>query len=416
MSLKIKISKPSIASESRPAKRRIQRIESDEDVEANTYESAYDPPAEGSRRKKSRTTSRIASGESGDDDYADADADVDVDVDIDGDIEDTRFLPEPPPLPIQAPSPVETRRRLSSAGASSSKSRHKESKSTKSKSSSKKPRRQVVWTDDEDEEFDDPDVVVTDDDDFDPEPDHASRKGGKGKSAKSAAGKFSGKSKNAKEKEREEKEITFRDERKLPSSIPARSSKPQDSPPKPAPSLVPDPLEGLNLQPKRKLPPIKKNKPSTAGSTAPSTPSTAKAIPAAAEKKDSHLTPAPTSNQVGTRKPAGASADLNLLDSSVYSELFKSAPGTSTPNSGLNRKQKEEERKRELNRMREEARAKREAEARSSFDLQAAPEKIERFVLSRLRGSTARYPNVLGAAFKEMYERSRAPPPTGEQR
>ena len=35
----------------------------------------------------------------------------------------------------------------------------------------------------------------------------------------------------------------------------------------------------------------------------------------------------------------------------------------STPNSGLNRKQKEEERRRELNRMREEARAKREAEA-----------------------------------------------------
>ena len=159
--------------------------------------------------------------------------------------------------------------------------------------------------------------------DFDPEPDYSGRKSGKGKSAKSTAGKTSGRSKGGKEKE--EKEITFRDERKLPSSIPARSSKPQEEPPKPAPSYIPDPLEGLNLQPKRKLPPIKKNKPSTAGSTAPSTPSTTKPIPVPAEKKDSHLTPAPTSNQVGTRKPAGASADLNLLDSSVYSELFKSA-------------------------------------------------------------------------------------------
>ena len=243
-----------------------------------------------------------------------------MEVDIDGDIEDTRFLPEPPPLPPA--SPVETRRTLSSAGASSSKSRPKESKSSKSKS--KKPRRQVVWTDDEDDEFDDPDVVVTDDDDFDPEPDYSGRKSGKGKAAKSTAGKSNGRSKAAKEKE--EKEITFRDERKLPSSIPARGSKPQDEPPKPALPHIPDPLEGLNLQPKRKLPPIKKNKPSTAGSTAPSTPSAAKSIPATTvEKKDSHLTPAPTSNQVGTRKPAGASADLNLLDSSVYSELFKSA-------------------------------------------------------------------------------------------
>ena len=38
-------------------------------------------------------------------------------------------------------------------------------------------------------------------------------------------------------------------------------------------------------------------------------------------------------------------------------------PGGSTPNSGLNRKEKEEERKRELNKMREEARAKRAEEA-----------------------------------------------------
>ncbi|KAI0372889.1 hypothetical protein BV20DRAFT_1050317 [Pilatotrama ljubarskyi] len=412
MSLKIKISKQNLTSESRPTKRRIQRIESDDEDDAgDAPESSHGPPAAVPRRKKPRRASRGASGNSGDE-YAEGD----VEVDIDGDIEDTRFLPEPQPTISRSLSPAAgSKRRLSNAQASSSKARAKESKSAKSKAPGKKPRRQVVWTDDEDEEFDDPEVVVTDDDDFDPEPDYSSKKAGKGKSGKAGAGKAGTKGKSAKEKE--EKEIAFRDERKLPPSVPASSQRlqVQDQGLRSNSALPVELPDEASLPKKRKLPPIKKNKPSTAGSTAPSTPSAAKAAVAATEKKET-LTPAPTSNQVGTRKPAGASTDLNLLDSSVYSELFKSTPGASTPNSGLNRKQKEEERRRELNRMRDEARAKRQAEAKNSFDLQAAPEKIERFVLHRLRHSTARFPNVLGATFKEMYDRRRAPVPSSEQK
>ncbi|KAI0819224.1 hypothetical protein BC628DRAFT_1333433 [Trametes gibbosa] len=405
MSLKIKISKNSVTSESRPVKRRKQRIDSDDEGQDIPYEQ----PAESSRRKKAHTLNRIAV----DDDYADADEDVDVD--IDGDIEDTRFLPEPLAGPSRSLSPAPpAKRRLSNATGSSSKARAKESKLAKTKSSTKRSRRAVVWTDDEDDdEFDDPDVVMTDDDDFDPEPGYRKVGTGKGKSGKVGAGKIVGKTKAMKE----EKEIVFRDERKLPAA--------QDSSKRPRPqeegqkNTVPsalDLVDEVSLPKKRKLPTIKKNKPSTAGSTAPSTPSVVKPVASVPEKTQTLLTPAPTSNQVGARKPAGASADLNLLDSSVYSELFKSKPGLSAPNSGLNRKQKEEERKKELHRMRDEARAKREAESENAFDLQAAPDKVERFVLHRLRHSTARFPNVLGATFKEMYDRSRATASTAQPR
>ncbi|KAL7283581.1 hypothetical protein PYCCODRAFT_1473205 [Trametes coccinea BRFM310] len=405
MSLKIRIGKPNLISESRPSKRRIQRIESEDEEEANSHEPSH---VEAPQQKKRRTSGR----HSGDDD--DAEGEAEVDVDIDGDIEDTRFLPDPPPTASRSMSPAAgTKRRLSSAAASSGKARAKESKPAKSKSSGKKPRRQVVWTDDEDEEeFDDPEVVVTDDDDFDPEPDYSSKKSGKAKSTKTGSGKAGGKSKGGKDKD--DKEITFRDERKITATNPGLSERPS-GPVRSSSVLAVDPLDEANIPKKRKLPPIKKNKPSTAGSTAPSTPSAPKPLGVASDKKET-LTPALTSNQVGTRKPAGASADLNLLDSSVYSELFKSKPGAATPNSGLNRKQKEEERRRELNKMRDEARAKREADAKNSFDLQAAPEKIERFVLLRLRHSTARYPNVLGAVFKEMYDRNRASAPVAEHR
>ncbi|KAI0780700.1 hypothetical protein BD413DRAFT_9283 [Trametes elegans] len=414
MSLKIKINKQNLT-ESRPAKRRIQRVESDDDdgEGSNQAHESYELPPERSRRKKARTSSRAVSGESGDDTYPAGDADIEVD--IDGELEDTRFLPEPRTVASRSLSPATGSRRRSANPAPSSSKLRKEPKPTKTKSSGKKPRRQVVWTDDEDEEFDDPEVVVTDDDDFDPEPEYSDRRSAKGKAGKGGTIKIGGKSKVTKEKE--DKEITFRDERKIHSSIHDFAKRPEAQ--RSNSALTSELFDETSISKKRKLPPIKKNKPPTTGSTAPSTPSTAKvASMAASAGEKSHLTPALTSNQVGQRKPAGASADLNLLDSSVYSELFKSAPGVSTPNSGLNRKQKEEERKRELHRMREEARAKREAEGRNSFDLQAAPEKIERFVLHRLRHSTARFPNVLGATFKEMYDQKRAPStaPAGEQR
>nr|VWO98046.1 Alcohol oxidase [Ganoderma boninense] len=394
--------------EPRPSssKRRIQRIDSDdEDLVAVP---SYDQDVSEPRLKKARTVSRGPSNDSGEDDYGGADEDID----IEGDIEDTRFLPDPPPSTSRPISPAQTtKRRLSNATASSSKSRtkDKELKSSKpSKSSGKKRRAAVVWTDDEDEdEFNDPDVVVTDDDDFDPEPGFSSKKGAvKGKSGK-AFGKSSGKGAAGK---KEDKEITFRDERKLtqpPAPESVRRAK-EDEVAKPAPEFMDEPIPK-----KRKLPPIKKNKPVGSTSTGPSTPAprAAAATPAKKEEPASNttLTPAPTSNQVGVRKPAGASTDLNLLDSSVYSELFLRAPGGSTPNSGLNRKQKEEERKKELNKMRNEARAKRDAEGRHAFDLQSGPEKIQRYEeVLRTRHSTARYPNLLGAAFKEMSERNRA--------
>lgn len=275
------------------------------------------------RLKKARTVSRGASNDSGDDDYA-AVAAADEDIDIEGDIEDTRFLPDPPPSTSRPISPAtSTKRRLSNATSSSSKSRtkDKESKLSKSGKSSGKKRRAVVWTDDEDEdEFNDPDVVITDDDDFDPEPGHTSKKVVvKGKIGRVVV-KASGKSALGK---KEDKEITFRDERKLaqpPVPEPARRAK-EDEVAKPVPDFMDEPIAK-----KRKLPPIKKNKPAGTTSAGPSTPAPRAAAATPAKKEESvpttTLTPAPTSNQVGVRKPAGASTDLNLLDSSVYSELF----------------------------------------------------------------------------------------------
>ncbi|PIL24205.1 hypothetical protein GSI_13958 [Ganoderma sinense ZZ0214-1] len=414
MSLKIKISRPAVPAEPRPSssKRRIQRIDSDdEDLVAvlGPPSSSYDQDISEPRLKKARTVSRGASNDFGEDDYGGDGADEDID--IEGDIEDTRFLPDPPPSTSRQISPAPTtKRRLSNATASSSKSRtkDKELKSSKSsKSSGKKRRAAVVWTDDEDEdEFNDLDVVITDNDDFDPEPGFSNKKSSvKGKSGK-AMGKASGKGASGKE----DKEITFRDERKLaqpPAPEPVRRAK-EDEVAKPAPEFMDEPIPK-----KRKLPTIKKNKPVGSTSTGPSTPAPRAAAATPAKKEEptptTTLTPAPTSNQVGVRKPAGASTDLNLLDSSVYSELFMRAPGGSTPNSGLNRKQKEEERKKELNKMRNEARVKRDADGRHAFDLQSGPEKIQRYEeVLRTRHSTARYPNLLGAAFKEMSERNRA--------
>ena len=153
---------------------------------------------------------------------------------------------------------------------------------------------------------------------------HSSKKSGaKGKNGR-VVGKASGKGATVK---KEDKEITFRDERKVvqpPAADPVRRVKEEESA-----RSTPDPLDEP-IPKKRKLPTIKKNKPAGSTSTGPSTPTPAKLPTAAPAKKEepaptTTLTPAPTSNQVGVRKPAGASTDLNLLDSSVYSELFMRA-------------------------------------------------------------------------------------------
>jgi hypothetical protein len=100
--------------------------------------------------------------------------------------------------------------------------------------------------------------------------------------------------------------------------------------------------------------------------------------------------------------------------------------GGATPRSGLNRREKDEERRKELNKLRDEARAKRSLEAvcwflflvgpstethlfqKQSFDLQGQTEKIARFEERLRRGqSSALYPNFLAAKWRELWEREK---------
>jgi len=109
------------------------------------------------------------------------------------------------------------------------------------------------------------------------------------------------------------------------------------------------------------------------------------------------------------RTPAAfvGSADFDLRKPSVYAELFKST-GATTPRSGLNRREKDEERRKELNRMRDEAKIKRNSDANQFFDLQGQWDKISRFE-ERLRHdkSSVLFPNILAAKLKDEWERER---------
>ncbi|KAL4265221.1 hypothetical protein AB1N83_000094 [Pleurotus pulmonarius] len=98
--------------------------------------------------------------------------------------------------------------------------------------------------------------------------------------------------------------------------------------------------------------------------------------------------------------------DFDLRNPNVYSELFKTASGN-TPRSGLNRREKEEERLKELDKMRDEARTKRMAEAKPPFDLQAQVEKIYNFEQRLVNRSSALYPNCLGARWRDDWELKR---------
>ncbi|EPS98519.1 hypothetical protein FOMPIDRAFT_1126231 [Fomitopsis schrenkii] len=231
----------------------------------------------------------------------------------------------------------------------------------------------------------------------------------------------------------EVKEIVIRDERKLP---PPEPPIPKEKPPAPriplkrapssderaeapteisaaacadAPESTPLKVEEAEPPPKkRKLPPIKKNKSSTGPSTpTPTKPPTAVPTPEASTPSKSSNGPA----AAATQKPAttlGAS-DFDLRDKSVYDQLFNRSK--QTPDSGLNRKQREEERRKYLYKLRDEARARRAEEAvcdpfahrrKHTFDLQAAHDKIVRFEEKlRAHNSIALYPNVLGAYWKD---------------
>lgn len=141
---------------------------------------------------------------------------------------------------------------------------------------------------------------------------------------------------------------------------------------------------------KKRLPPIRKNKPGTVPSTSgtSSLSATTKPVPKPPETKGG-----PGFAQGDTMDPLSAlkrpkrvnnQQEVNLNDRSVYEALFKhvrpssrtscvevschSQSGGSTPRAGLNPKEKEE-RRRELDRMREEDRARRAADAVSSYYL-----------------------------------------------
>jgi len=92
----------------------------------------------------------------------------------------------------------------------------------------------------------------------------------------------------------------------------------------------------------------------------------------------------------------------------VFLKINLKKTGGNTPRSGLSRREKDEERRRELNKMRDEARAKRELEAKISFDLQEQMEKVARFEerLRRERNSVL-WPNALAAKWRDMWERDR---------
>ncbi|KAG7452518.1 uncharacterized protein BT62DRAFT_925063 [Guyanagaster necrorhizus] len=252
-----------------------------------------------------------------------------------------------------------------------------------------------------------PDGFHDDNEDFIDDDEEAPMKGskkGKMKGVK-AAGKGRGKIKA----KSEVKETKMKDERKsISKPIPSDTQPPSSKRPKiqdtgDAPSgdsaasqLMKD--DHPTQVPKKKLPTIKKNR-----EPGPSTPLVAKSVPSAptVPKDDFSLTNTLTS--VSRKPPLVSGGDLDLSNSSVYSSLFK--PAANTPRTSSNR---DAERRKELNKLREEARTKRELEANCHFNLQGDMEKILRFEdrLRSIRSPTV-YPNVLGAKWKEQWERDK---------
>ncbi|KAF7363446.1 Fructose-1,6-bisphosphatase [Mycena sanguinolenta] len=285
-----------------------------------------------------------------------------------------------------------------------------------------KKKSKVVVSDPESEDFDpvddesEPEMPMEEDDDeYMSEPKSAGKRGAtKGKAAKGGKGK----------KKPETKEIIARDERKRPvqdsgEAVGASAAKrARTKAQKPGGEIVvdilgdatpltgtPPPREDAAPAPtKKKLPPIKKNKQPTGAATAPATSSAgtststpAKLAPLAAE--DSRLPPPVIGT--GSRKNPPASSDVDLSNPMMYAQLFKSGGG-STP-SGFTRREKDEERRKELNRMRDEARTKRINEAAPPFDLQGQMDKIARFE-EKLRNarSPAVYPNFIAGGMKSL--------------
>ncbi|KAG2368561.1 hypothetical protein BDR07DRAFT_1390934 [Suillus spraguei] len=420
-------SKPSLSK--RKSKRRL--VDSDEEE----FDAAADAHFEPSRIKRFRTAELEPEPPGYENIYTDNDMDVDVDGEVDAD-EETRFL---------AYDPMDQHAAAGTAPVASGQARKKSKvdvnvKRTKMASSvtAAKKKRQAVFSDAEDAEVDIDDLV--DEDDFLDEPfpdvedegletEVAPKRGGKARGPSSAKRKPTkvklvlakgGKPKAGKEKE---KEIMIKDERKIPppdtmsasTSVTAQSQvsdlfaddESSVHPPSVVdPSAAPDQSALPPELKKRKLPTIKKNKPSTSTTTSAQAQSTTAPSKASPSTDDVTKIGAPHPQ----RKAAGlmGAADFDLRDKSVYAELFKGAGG-STPRSGLNRREKEEERRKELNKMRDEAKAKRAEEAKHHFDLQSQADKIASFEQKlRANNCMALHPNFLAAKFREEYDKERA--------
>ncbi|KZT09336.1 uncharacterized protein LAESUDRAFT_810942 [Laetiporus sulphureus 93-53] len=454
MSFRIKIPKPSSvdssqvvdrSGSSKPSKR---RVESDDERRSEDDIEDYSVPPRW-KRPKTVENSQASAEATVNSDEGESEIDVEGDEDVDVDIDDCEKGPPSPHAVISPstspssspPPPVKPPKRTPQPPAKVKAVRPATSSSSKS---SRKVKRTVVWTDDEDEEQDDPLgllAVDPDDDDFTPEPAPPSLKKA-AVTTKSKGSKVGQAAKGSRAKRKEEgKDVHIRDERKLPPSalrgtsrekssgppIGAKRSLPKEeavevtspviTPSSSAPAVEkrdksPPKVEEATLPmfKKRKLPTIKKNKPSAV----PTTPAYSK-LPPSVESKESDVTTKPANpNPLGLAGGAASklaatlgNADFDLRDASVYAQLF-TKPGGSTPNSGLNRKEKEEARRRELNKMREEARSKRAEEAKHAFDLQSAHDKILCFEEKlRSRKSISVYPNVLGAYFKEKADNVR---------
>ncbi|KAH9079407.1 hypothetical protein EDB83DRAFT_2342423 [Lactarius deliciosus] len=144
---------------------------------------------------------------------------------------------------------------------------------------------------------------------------------------------------------------------------------------------------------KKRLPPIKKNKPNAASidESTGKPGQEAKAGPSLVQDES-----VDTLSVLKRPKRINNQQEVNLNDKSS---------GGSIPRAGLNLKEKEE-RRRELDGMREEDRRRRAADAEHVFDLRAQHNKITSFV-ERLqaRRSGALWPNILAVAFRQERER-----------
>ncbi|KAI0682443.1 hypothetical protein BC835DRAFT_1400182 [Cytidiella melzeri] len=332
--------------------------------------------------KRARTEEAEEPREDADVDIVD---DIEVEVEMeeedDGLVDDTRFLP--PEL-----------RNKKRSTSSNPKARTTTRKAAITK------KRAVVWSDEEDEgNYDTAEQdaeLQGDDEDFAPEPSSSKRSASSkayaktsrpGRGTKSGKGDMEIPTKQASRPGPGMRRGTSAEEEDSKREARGESVSVNDSTPPPAK--------------KPKLPPIKKNK-TSAPPNAPPLPAKPPARPTLI-KTDLVL---PVSGARKSAAPAN-NADFDLRDASVYASLF-AKPSGSTPNAGLVRKEREEERRKELNKMRDEARAKRTQEMKESFDLQASHEKIQRFVEKLFgRRSAAMYPNMLGGAFKDKADRAK---------